>query len=184
MAKRLQKIIQAQEQNQITVPNKELFNRFPEIVPNQNKGNKSNNKGNNTQQGNHISSLSPHKEEIENKTDNGADNNGQIISIFNTPFNHDFTSLTSDKEIKAKKPVINNPETINKTNFDIFSGLINNGEITPAVNQATAILPKISEADLRWPMENSLIYKNLTQKESDVKFTNSLLMEFWHTTHI
>lgn len=128
--------------------------RFSEASPNHNQRNNSQNSSNNSQQRNHFTSLSPYKEKIKSKSNQTTNNNRQIVSVFKIPFNHDLTPLTKDKEIIAKNIVINNPYAINDTNFGKLSGLTNNGEITPAVNQATEILPKISDADFRWPIDN------------------------------
>jgi hypothetical protein len=74
-----------------------------------------------------------------------TNNCGKKISINNVPFNHFFTSLANANEIvKENKAITNDIINVNKKSLKLL-GRTNKGEITPAENQATVILPNISE---------------------------------------
>jgi len=105
-------------------------------------------------------SLSPFVKIINSNQNQTANNSGEKIGIGNIPFNHDLISLANSSEIVKNNPAIaNDTPNVNKKS-KIPWGRANNGEITPAENQATEIFPKTSEALVNWPMDNFSINNN------------------------
>ncbi|MCG2692371.1 hypothetical protein L6272_06155, partial [Microgenomates group bacterium] len=108
----------------------------------------------------HNSLFSPQKEIPHKNEGNTAYNRSEQISISNVPFNHDFPPLANSNEKTVNKTAI--AIDIPKVNIKslTFLGRTNSGEIAPAENQATAILPAISEARSSWPTEKFFIKNN------------------------
>lgn len=107
---------------------------------------------------------------INSNQDQTAYNGSEKIDISDIPFNHRLTFLANSKEITKNNPAItNDTPNVNKKSNKLW-GRANKGEITPAENQATAILPKISEVLSNWPTDNPSINNyHSTDKNNDVK---------------
>jgi hypothetical protein len=92
-----------------------------------------------------------------------ADNSRKKIGICDIPFDHNSSLLL----IRSNERTINKNAEIKaaikeRGKAGIFCGGINNGEITPIVNQATAMLPEISANFSNWPADNFIISDRLT----------------------
>ncbi|MBL7078305.1 hypothetical protein ISS42_01440, partial [Candidatus Shapirobacteria bacterium] len=121
----------------------------------------------------HNPLFSPQKEIPHNNKNNTAYNRSEQISVSNIPLNHDLTPLAKANEKTINKAAI----TIDIPKVNVksltFFGKANIGEIAPAENQATAILPAISEALSSWPNENPLTknqYSNLANGLSTARW--------------
>jgi hypothetical protein len=89
--------------------------------------------------------TSPFINKIYCNHNHATNNSGKKISINDVPFNHFFTSFANVNEIiKENKAITNDIINVNKKSLRLL-GITNKGEITPAENQATEILPNISE---------------------------------------
>ena len=107
--------------------------------------------------------LPPLHHEINSKNKQATDNSGKKNRVRNIPFYHDFTPSTSFSEDTTKiKVIISEATRFNKRSETSLEGRVNNGEIIPAANQATAILPKISANFFNCPEVNFPIARNDT----------------------
>lgn len=97
---------------------------------------------------------------MHNNQKQASNDGGEIISIFEIPFNHDLTPSSKDNAQRNVAQVINNPAITNDINFNGDSGLVKKGEIIPAVNQAAATVLANSESDLSWTEVNLSIDSN------------------------
>lgn len=119
------------------------------------QSNKPNNNSNNRQWINHLSSPSENK--IHNYQKQTGNNSGKIISIGKIPFNHFLTPSSIKSDQRSVAAVINKLTNKNIINSSDDFGLVNTGEITPAVNQAAATVLANSERDFSWTKLNSFI---------------------------
>lgn len=86
----------------------------------------------------------PHINKVKNNNNHTADYCCEKIGIGYVPLDHGFSSINF-MEIKKKASAISKDKPNLYKKSKIVGGLTRRGEITPAANQATAILPKISE---------------------------------------
>lgn len=89
--------------------------------------------------------FSVSKKKIQNNQENTTYYGSIIKSIFCVPFYHIFILLTKDSDQYKKEKAKTKDTTPKRIVNDRFSGLRKNGEITPAVNQAAAMVFKNSD---------------------------------------
>lgn len=90
------------------------------------------------------------KKKIQNNQENATYYGSIIKSIFCIPFYHIFIFLTKDSDQYKKENANIKEITPNRIVNDRFSGLRKNGDMTPAVNQAAAMVFKNSDNALYW----------------------------------
>ncbi|MFH1280882.1 MAG: hypothetical protein ABII08_04715, partial [Candidatus Beckwithbacteria bacterium] len=172
------KVIYLKQGQEIAVANQELLSGS---TSNQKTNDPHQTKSNNNQPwitlNQHLSSLSPYKQEIHNKSKNTTSDSGQPKSIGKIQFNHDLTSLTKNKAKLRNTYEKVNPATKNN-NFSDVEILAKNGATTPPVNQATAIVLKNSDKTLNWPKDNFSINQSIIHQSNDVKFVKILSIEY------
>lgn len=99
-------------------------------------------------------SPAPLVNKIKNYQEHTTNYGGKEISIGNIPFDHEFTSFAKVNEKTKNATDITNEKTKLDRKLKIFWGRRKAGEITPAENQATEILPRMSDAFSNWPIDN------------------------------
>ena len=102
----------------------------------------------------------PQVNKIKDKQSYTANDCGEKIRVGNIPFNHASSSLANANEIEKNTPVITIAMHRVSRKLSIYCPRRSKGETTPTVNQATAALPKISEALSSWPEDNFIIAIN------------------------
>jgi hypothetical protein len=142
---------------------KRILNRFFSQAKNsQIYCSKSQNDSNSSQIGICFHNLFPpriDKNKVDNNNNNTADDGRKKIGVSYIPFNHG-SSLTNSIEIKKNPNAISKDRPKRYKKSKIVGGITKSGEITPAANQATAILPEISETLSNWPGDSFIIVED------------------------
>ena len=124
-------------------------------------GNNNQNYGSNGQVGISFHILFPPCiNKIENNNNNTANDCGEKIGVGYIPLDHASSSINLI-EIKNEASAIRRDKPNLYKKSKMVGGLIRRGEITPAANQATAILPEISEDLFSWVELNFFTDRNI-----------------------
>lgn len=120
----------------------------------------------------------PLNEKINKKNKQTTDNSRKKIGISNIPFNHSASPLLIKSSEKIINRKVESKAIINVSQKAImFWGGKNRGEITPAANQATAMLPKISDNLSIWRDDNFIIGQILSLVINGVNYFRAKLPE-------
>ena len=92
--------------------------------------------------------LFPYKKKINCQQKDTTYYQSKVQSIFCIPFNHNLIFLTKTNAAIRKNKLINIAATASIIALKMLSCLIKNGLMTPAVNQAAAMVLRNSDKDL------------------------------------